>query len=507
MEELLHLRLQGVRLLAGIAWLVSLVVGVGTLFAGSGIAPLVLTLVLVVFPTMAALRGAADPVTRTVLGATMPLLCAVLLFQWSGKVWMIDLHMTFFAAVALTSVLADWRPVLAAAVVTAIHHLALNFLAPTLVFGVQSDFWRVVLHAVIVIVETGALMQVGLTLEGLLIARAEAQAASEQAERVAQQERERRSAEQQQVVTVLATGLHKLASGDLTCQINTQLTPSFEQLRRDFNQAIGGMESVVGRVWSATEQIRAGSDEISLASEDLASRTELQAAMAERAMNTVSELVTLTDATLGRTQAANVTIQETSSRVRQGHQVVASAIAKMELIQQSSGEIGQIVSVIDGIAFQTNLLALNAGVEAARAGESGRGFAVVANEVRALAQRSADAARDIRALITGSTTLVSEGVELVSQTGVVLGAVVNDVTAFTETVGAITAAVSNTSRDLAIVRDTFSEVDRTTQKNAAMVEESHAALRSLTGQTAVLMDAVKHFSIAGHHRYEPRLVA
>jgi methyl-accepting chemotaxis protein len=153
------------------------------------------------------------------------------------------------------------------------------------------------------------------------------------------------------------------------------------------------------------------------------------------------------------------------------------------------------VTLIDGIAFQTNLLALNAGVEAARAGESGRGFAVVANEVRALAQRSADAARDIRTLITASIEQVGEGVQQVGQTGAVLRDVVSDVTDFAETVHAITTSIGDTAHDLADMRDTFSSIDRATQKNAAMVEQSHAALRSLAAAASGLAAAAQRFTI------------
>ena len=500
MNELVALRLQGVRWMAGLSWIVALIVMVGTAFTGSGLVPAALAIVLAAFPTFAAFAGATDTLTRTTLGATMPLFCAVLLYQWSGATWMIDLHMTFFAAIAVTAVLADWRPVLAAAAVTAVHHLALNFLAPMLVFGATGDLGRVVLHAVVVVVETAVLVQLAMLLETMLIARAEAQVAAAAAEQAAVQEREKTAADQANVVGALAAGLGKLAAGDLTSRLNTVFPATFEPLPIDFNRALDDLEQVLGQVVYATDQIQVGTSEISAASEDLAQRTETQARVVERAMGTIAQLVTMAGDTLGRAEAASNAIAHSGERVRAGHDVVASAIATMERIQQSSGEIGQIVTLIDGIAFQTNLLALNAGVEAARAGESGRGFAVVANEVRALAQRSADAARDIKTLITASTALVGEGVDLVGQTGVVLRDVVSDVSAFADTVGTITTAVGATARDLAEMRDTFGSIDRTTQKNAAMVEQSHAALRSLTNEAAGLANAAQRFTITGTRR-------
>jgi len=494
MDELATLRLQGVRIVAGLCWLATLVLLIGAGFAGTGILPALLALGLAVFPTLAALRASSDSLIRTVLGGTLPLYCALLLVQWSGSAWMIDLHMTFFAAIAVTAVLADWRAVLAGAVVTAVHHLALNFVAPTIVFGATGDLGRVILHAVVVVIETGALVQTAVLIETLLVSRAAAQAATAQSEAAAADDRNHRAAEQDLAVSAIGGGLRKLAAGNLNAHITTPLPAGLESLRTDFNQALVNLDTLIGHVVHAAVQIRTGTSEIRSASEDLAQRTEVQASMVERAMHTITELVGVASATLDRAQAANTAIARSGERVRAGHAVVASATATMEKIQHSAGEIGQIVSLIDGIAFQTNLLALNAGVEAARAGESGRGFAVVANEVRALAQRSADAARDIKTLITTSTALVGEGVALVGQTGVVLRDVVDDVTAFTETVREITSAVGSTAHNLGQMRDTFGSLDQSTQRNAAMVEQSHAALRSLADETAVLGDAVERLS-------------
>ena len=506
MDELAALRLQGVRILAGLGWLVVLVTVVSAPIAGTGYLPPAMALALALFPTLAAVRSATDAATRIALGATFPLFCAVMVYQWNASPWIIDLHMTFFAGIAVLSVLADWRPVMAAAVVSAVHHLALNWFAPTLVFGAAGvfggsgvfggagDFGRVVLHGFVIVIESGVLMMIAMRLEMLLVARAGALAAAAQIEQIAARDRADRAAEHNLVVTAIADGLRRLASGNLGGQITAGFPPAFEPLRIDFNQTLVDLDAMVGRVARASNQIRTGTSEIRTASEDLAQRTEAQATTVEHAMSTITSLVGVARDTMKRAEAANTAIQQSGERVRIGHEVVASAVLTMEKIQQSSGEIGQIVSLIDGIAFQTNLLALNAGVEAARAGDSGRGFAVVANEVRALAQRSADAARDIKSLITASTALVGEGVDLVGQTGVVLRDVVGDVGAFAETMGEITGAVSETARNLAQMRETFGALDASTQRNAAMVEQSHAALHSLAAETGVLVDAVKRFS-------------
>jgi methyl-accepting chemotaxis protein len=495
MDELASLRQQGVRIIAGIAGLAVAVTVVSSVFAGSGYWPPVMAVALAIFPTVCAMHGSSEPLARIALGATMPLFCAVLVYQWSGAPWMIDLHMTFFAAIAVLAVLADWRPVMAGAAVTAVHHLALNLLSPALVFGGTGDLGRVVLHAVVVVVETGALALVAIRFEALLLARAAAQARAAELERVTKLERDERAAEQALVVGAIAEGLRKLAAGNLQSRISTAFPAAFDSLRVDFNRTLVDLEGMVGLVARASRQIRTGTSEIRTASEDLAHRTEAQASTVAQAMNTITGLVGVARDTLGRAEATNSALVQSAERVRVGHEVVASAITTMEKIQQSSGEIGQIVTLIDGIAFQTNLLALNAGV----------GFAVVANEVRALAQRSADAARDIKTLITASTTLVGEGVELVGQTGEVLREVVDDVAAFAGTMGEITHAVGDTARNLAQVRETFGALDSTTQRNAAMVEQSHAALRSLSDETAILVDAVRRFS--GSDVPKPRLAA
>jgi methyl-accepting chemotaxis protein len=497
MDDLAALRLQGVRVLAVLSGIAALVIVLSTPFAGTGMVPSILALALTVFPGVSALRGAADALTRLVLGATLPLFCSVLLLQWAGQAWMIDLHMTFFVAIAALTALADWRPLVAAAVVTILHHWVLNFVAPVLVFGLPSEMGRVVLHAVVVFLEVGVLAHIALRLKALLFARAEAQAAAAEIEAAAALEQDRRAAEQADVVAAIADGLRRLAAGDLGGRIAQAFPPAFEPLRVDFNQTLADLEVLVGHVARASGHIRAGTGEIRNASEELAQRTETQAGVVERALHTISQLVDIAGDTRERAESASSAIQRSSERMRAGHGVVASATATMEKIQQSSGEIGQIVSLIDGIAFQTNLLALNAGVEAARAGESGKGFAVVANEVRALAQRSADAARDIKTLISASTALVGEGVELVGQTGVVLREVVDDVAAFTGTVDEITQGAGDTARKLADLRDTFGSLDSATQMNATMVEESHAALRTLAEETGVLVEAVRRFASGG----------
>lgn len=494
MEELATLRRHGIAILAGLAWVSTALIALGTAFAPGGPLPAVLAAMLALFPTMAVRRKADDSATRLALGATMPLFCALFLFQWSGAPWLIDLHMTFFAMIAALAVLADWRPVLAGAAVTAVHHLALNFLAPAMVFNGGGDLGRVVLHAVVVVVETGVLVMLARQLETLLLAQATARRETALAEEATARERQERDNERHVVVTAIGAGLKHLAGGNLDCRIETRFPPAFEALRTDFNATLEALDRLIRSVAQSSEQFRSGVNEIRVAADDLASRTEMESAAVENATRTMGELVTAASETAAQAAAANATLTTSQERAARGHTVVERAMETMQRIEHSSAEISQIITLIDGIAFQTNLLALNAGVEAARAGEAGKGFAVVATEVRALAQRSADAARNIKTLITASTAQVSEGVELVTQTGRLLQDIVSDVSTIGTLVTDIAVAAQSNASELASVRSTFGTIDASSQQNAAMVEETNAALRTLARETDELVGTVNRFN-------------
>ncbi|MDE1917689.1 MAG: methyl-accepting chemotaxis protein [Sphingomonadales bacterium] len=480
------------------AWLSTLIIIANSFFAGSGVLPPVMAVALTLYPTMAAMRGAHDGVTRVVLGGTMPLYSAILLFQWTGHPWLIDMHMTFFAMIAMLVVLADWRPVIAGAAVTAVHHLSLNFIEPALIFPGGGAFGRVILHAAVVVVEAAVLVVLAQQLEALLLGQAAARKAGIRLEEETARERAMREAEQQAVVDRVARGLKALAAGDLSSPINTAFPPAFEGLRSDFNLTLESLNHLVGRVAQASDQISNGAREIQTAADDLATRTETQAISVERASRSIRELATSAAVTVSRAREANDTLASSQHRAEEGYTVVEQAMETMGQIERSAGEIGQIVTMIDAIAFQTNLLALNAGVEAARAGDAGKGFAVVASEVRALAQRSADAARDIKALITTSRSEVSDGVELVKNSGKVLQMVMEDVTSIGALVSDITVAAEGNAKELAHMREAFGDIDRSTQQNAAMVEESNAALRLLANETGGLTSAVECFKARPH---------
>ena len=308
-------------------------------------------------------------------------------------------------------------------------------------------------------------------------------------------ERARVAAEQVAVVDSLATGLEKLSGGKLTYRINQAFAPAYEKLRADFNGAMAQLQDAMRVVSDNTTGIRSGSGEISHASDDLSRRTEQQAASLEETAAALDEITATVKKTAEGANRARDAVTTARTDAEQSGKVVREAVAAMDGIEASAQQISQIIGVIDEIAFQTNLLALNAGVEAARAGDAGRGFAVVASEVRALAQRSAQAAKEIKSLISTSTEQVDQGVQLVGQTGKTLERIVVQVTEVAALVAEIAASTHEQAIGLAQVNVAVNQMDQVTQQNAAMVEESTAASHSLAQDAESLAQLISGFEL------------
>ncbi|WP_428349877.1 methyl-accepting chemotaxis protein [Lichenifustis flavocetrariae] len=299
-----------------------------------------------------------------------------------------------------------------------------------------------------------------------------------------------------QAVTTIADGLRQLADSNLTFRIETELAPAFEQLRRDLNASLAKMQATVLQISGSATAIQAGTQEISTSAADLSRRTEQQAASLEQTAAALDEITATVKKTAEGTAHALVVVSTAKQDAESAGEVVERAVNAMTTIETSSKQIGEIIGVIDEIAFQTNLLALNAGVEAARAGEAGRGFAVVASEVRALAQRSAEAAKEIKSLISTSARQVTEGVRLVGDTGDVLRRIATQVTEISTLVTDTTLSAREQATALQEVNTAINHMDQMTQQNAAMVEESTAASQSLASEASVLSAMVKQFKIA-----------
>jgi len=301
---------------------------------------------------------------------------------------------------------------------------------------------------------------------------------------------------QARAVSALGEGMEKLADGDLIWRMREdQFAADARKMPSDFNAAVESLQATMSGILNAARSIRAGCAEISKASDDLAQRTERGAAGLEQTAAALDQITaTVRRSSEGAERARQVTESAKTNAQRSGV-VVKEAVEAMGGIERSSQEITQIIGVIDEIAFQTNLLALNAGVEAARAGEAGRGFAVVAQEVRALAQRSADAAKQIKTLIRTSTDQVGRGVRLVGETGETLDQILGQVAEINDLVGEIAASSKEQAVGLAEVNQAVNQMDQVTQQNAAMVEQSTAASHALSSEAAELERLVSRFKV------------
>jgi len=306
---------------------------------------------------------------------------------------------------------------------------------------------------------------------------------------------EGRDAEQNAVVKSLSNHLSRLSKGDLNALITKSFPADYEELRRDFNSTVETLSDTVSKVAQTSGSIRNGAGEVSQASVDLSRRTESQAATLEETAAALDELTASVKSAAEGARSVEKTMAEARIEAESSGEIVQSAVAAMTEIEQSSNQISQIISVIDDIAFQTNLLALNAGVEAARAGDAGRGFAVVASEVRALAQRSSDAATEIKTLIGDSSKQVEHGVDLVGKAGTALQSIVGQVNHISQQVSGIAEGASEQSIGLNEINTGMAQLDQVTQQNAAMVEEATAAGHLLKSDSAQLSDLMSHFQL------------
>ncbi|ANL26442.1 methyl-accepting chemotaxis protein [Rhizobium phaseoli] len=329
-------------------------------------------------------------------------------------------------------------------------------------------------------------------------ARAEADRSvsdGERREREAQRTRE--ASELDRAVTALGDGLRRLAAGDLAAQLDEPFVAHLDALRQDFNHSVEKLNETLQAVGANARAIGAGANEIRSSADELSRRTEQQSASVEETAAALEEITTTVRDAAKRAEEASQLVTRTRLGAEKSGEIVRKAVSAMRQIEQSSVEIGNIIGVIDDIAFQTNLLALNAGVEAARAGEAGKGFAVVAQEVRELAQRSARAAKEIKDLITNSGTHVQTGVTLVGDTGKALDAIVSEVQEINQHVHAIAEASREQSIGLQEINTAVNTMDQGTQQNAAMVEQSTAASHSLATEATALNNLLGQFRLTG----------
>ncbi len=412
----------------------------------------------------AARGGQASRIGLPVLGMAM---VALVIHAARGQT---EAHFAVFAFLAVTVVYRSPWPVLAGAATIAVHHLSFNYFqqwgwGP--VCFTQPGLGRVLEHAAYVVAEAGVLV--------VLARRMHAEfAAGEELNAIAM----------------------RLAGDGGAIDFGAVHLPGTVPATRRMLQALTRIETAIATVRASTDSIGTAASEIAAGSHDLSTRTEQTAGNLQQTASSMDQLNGTVQHSAESARTANQLAASAASVAQRGGSVVAEVVTTMNDISASARQIADIIGVIDGIAFQTNILALNAAVEAARAGEQGRGFSVVASEVRALAQRSAEAAKQIKTLIGTSVERVESGSRLVGEAGATMNEIVDSVKRVTDVIAEITAAAAEQSQGLGEVNAAMSQLELMTQQNAALVEQSAAASASLRDQSARLVDAVAAFRLA-----------
>ncbi|WP_370203278.1 methyl-accepting chemotaxis protein [Salipiger bermudensis] len=443
--------------------------------------------------------GLRDYVLATAVLAEVMVLTA----DYQMHPWQIDTHMVYFVMLAGVSVLGRVGVMLYAAGIVAVHHVSLTLLLPAAVYpstDLIENIMRTALHAGIVVMETAILTMAILqrnaftrsieeSRELLADESHKAAAAQARAEAAAQETRD--------VVAQFNHHLHRLADRDLACAIDAPMPEAFETLRHDFNRAVRQLEEALRSAGSKAVSFEEEAQALEAVTGDLSSRSERQAHELSAATHSMSDITQALNATADQASTASERASIARQSAEQGGAVTNEAIQAMNLIEQSSSEVGKIIDLIDDISFQTNLLALNAGVEAARAGESGKGFAVVAAEVRQLAQRTSEAAAGVKTLILDSEAQVTNGARLVNEAGARLSSIVDEVSAVSGMIAQIRDESRGQSGGTSDLSQTLARLDSETQDTAGLSEEMAAMGLRLRSHARELLAEMGAFHLDG----------
>ncbi|MFA9216296.1 MAG: methyl-accepting chemotaxis protein [Sphingomonadaceae bacterium] len=420
-------------------------------------------------PTALIVTSGGNRLTASAVAVALMMFAGLHIHQAAG---MNELHFGIFVLLAFLLCYRDWIVIVVAATTIALHHLSFNYLEE-LGYGVrcmaEPGFGRVLVHAAYVVVETGVLCFLSMVLKRETVQAAE-----------------------------LTATVEALSGNGGVIKLRSDQHQAVSPAGIALQQAVGAMHGAMERVHEGVETIVAASREIATGNLDLSERTERQANSLQGTVASMESLTSRVRLNGDNARRANALAIRASGVAVRGGDVVAQVVETMASINESSKQIVDIISVIDGIAFQTNILALNAAVEAARAGEQGRGFAVVAAEVRTLAQRSAAAAKEIKQLISNSVDRVDAGSQLVDKAGATMHEIVDSVRRVTDIIGAISTASAEQESDIVEIDRAITDMDSFTQQNAAQVEEAAAAACSLQDQADNLTHVVGKFALEGN---------
>ncbi len=491
------IRKAGLTLVMAVAATLSVALLAGMLVTGAdGFVTVAIALVaLLAYPIWLWKQGATDSTARIAVSMAVVAIPAVMLFAFRGMTWQVDLHMAFFAALAITAVLCDWRAIIGATAVVAVHHLILGMAVPDWVFLGESSFARILMHAAILLAEAGALVFISARVVALLDAIAQKDVAQRATEAAIAAERELRMRELESASTALARGLEGLSRGELYHSITGTMPSGYATIQTHFNQAIESLRMLVEAVSNGASQLDGNSSQIAHAAEDLAARSERTSARIEEASAAIAQIDT-------RLSNGNATVRETVSRadeaidsVRRGRGVTDDAVQQMEQVAVSARGIDAVIEGLDKIAFQTRVLAMNAAVEAGRAGEAGRGFAVVADLVGQLAMRSEEEAKRAREQLTSTQDQVESAVTAIGQVDGALSGIEQVVEGVHQLLTGMAEDYGSHASALSEVSSAFTTLNEFTQQNAAMVEESNAAARALSNEARALARLTERFAL------------
>ena len=419
-----------------------------------------------VLPTALVFFHGGTRASRLVVAIALMILCALHIHQAAGRA---ELHFGIFVLLAVLLCYRDWSVIVAAAATAALHHFSFNYLQE-LGFGVrcltEPSLAIVLVHAGYVVAETAVLCYLARVLHRDALQSAE-----------------------------LSVSVATMAVADGRIDLRTHTLPAASRSGRALREVVATLENAMSSVQETVRTTGAASSQIAAGSAALAERTVAQAASIQDTVASMAQLTGMVRENADRASAASELAGNASAIAAQGGDVVAQVVDKMSAIDASSRKIADIISVIDGISFQTNILALNAAVEAARAGEQGRGFAVVAGEVRNLAQRSATAAREIKALIAESVAEVASGSVLVREAGSTMRQVVGSVHQVSDLIAGISSASREQAGGIAAVSEALQQMNRVTRDNARLVQEAADAAGELDGQARHLNQVTAVFHI------------
>lgn len=476
-----------------------------------------LTLFLAAITTIYYLRNPLQTVSQYIAAASVALATALIIYQFKGHPWQNDMHMLYFAAMALLATCGNHRMIAVFTGIAVLHYLSFSVIMPVALFPEEGGIARIIPHVLFLLAQA-IVLTIGVILINRIMMRAEqatrtAQKAQEDALKVADEQalreaevyshQQHQTAIQSRVVEEVAAGLKRLADGNLKQPIESPGTNPFpeeyENIRQAYNQSLEQLDDLMVRIDLVANAVRSDTGEIERAAQELTSQAEQQSGALQAGSDAVNRVAELVSDLQAGAEAAETASRANEARASAGGAVVKEAIQAMQEIENSSSQINRIIGVIEDIAFQTNLLALNAGVEAARAGEAGRGFAVVASEVRGLAERASDSAREIRTLISESADQVANGSELVRKTGAALSELVDKAADARKLMDGILKSSREQSTALVEVKASIGSIEAMNQQTTGAASETEIFAGNISRQTNELAATLMAFLAAHNH--------